>query len=506
MTAQELRRAIGALRTESLFLETGAAPLDDSSGAAYIQRIMEVAAKDQIKHYSDHVMHRSAGGFVFFEDIRTHELFVALLNKNDGRYVIPKGHVRFGETDEKAARREIREELSLKGDFETVACIGVDHYEFRLQENPDVRHRKNVYLYVFQTPGKNHLRPLTSEGFNVAGWLPFDVALAKISFDRENLLKARRLFYQNKEVALYRNITDIASITIAVPTYNGVKTIERTLYSVKKQLEELPDEIAKEIFVCADHCTDGTEEVVDSFVAKNKNAQIDIKLIANQGPQGKTSALNAIFEQSKGRIFCVIDDDVVLKKMCLWQLIKRLVEDSRLRCVFSVWQRQPLESRSFRKVFWHRVLGVKFDIQPYDKPSEIMRGACMMLRRESFVRLPPVLVFNEDQFLQYIYWPRTEEAKESIIYFNSVSSISDYYRRFIRIMVGYKNVAQYVDQERIKLCESELFRKVDYRKIMKLPRGQKSPFLFYRFIRFFISFYVKTRIRFVKDYVWFRFN
>jgi glycosyltransferase involved in cell wall biosynthesis/8-oxo-dGTP pyrophosphatase MutT (NUDIX family) len=467
---------------------------------------MKAVAKDQIKHYSDHVIHRSAGGFVFFEDTRTHELFIALLNKNDGKYVIPKGHVRFGETDEKAARREIREELSLKGDFETIACMGVNHYEFRLQENPDVRHHKDVYLYVFQTSGKNHLRPLTSEGFNVAEWLSFDVALARISFDRENLLKARRLFYQNKEVTLYRNIKDVPSITVAIPTYNGAKTIERTLYSVKKQLEELSDEIAKEIFICADHCTDGTEEVVDSFVVKNKNTQIDIKLITNQGLRGKTSALNTIFEQSKGMVFCVIDDDIVLKEMCLCRLIKRLVEDSRLRCAFSVWQRQPLESKSFRKVFWHRVLGVKFDIQPYDKPSEIMRGACMMLRRESFVCLPSVLVFNEDQFLQYIYWPRTEEVKGSIIYFNSVSSISDYCRRFIRIMVGYKNVARYIDQGRIKLCDSELFRKVDYRRIMKLPWRQKTPFLFYRFIRFFINLYVKTRIRFVKDYVWFRFN
>jgi len=128
----------------------------------------------------------------------------------------------------------------------------------------------------------------------------------------------------------------------------------------------------------------------------------------------------------------------------------------------------------------------------------------MMLRRENFVYLPQVL--NEDQFLQYIYWPKTKEMKNSIVYFNSVSSISDYYRRFIRIMVGSKQMSKHFAKDRIDECSRALFRKLDYQMILSLPWRLKCPFLFYRFIRFFINAYVKLKLHFIDDYEWFRFK
>jgi len=464
---------------------------------------MKFDENDQIENSLNAVKHESAGGFVFFEDPLTHEMFVALLRKTDGYYVIPKGHLKKGEDPKEAAFREVKEELLLKDALRIVSFLGIDRYTFTLDDNKTI-HYKNVYLFVFRTDKKVNIKPLKDEGFEAAEWLPFEVAIEKISFDKENLLKARQSFYYNKSVKIYHNLLDVPSITVAVPTRNGAKTIKKTLCSIIERLKEIPLSVKKEIIVYMDHCIDNTKLIVKSFINDKAGEEINIRLIDNNDLQGKAIVLNKIFNNSSGELFCVIDDDVILEKKCLIYLLEALVANSDLRCVFSAWKRLPLKSNNPWRLFWHWVLGIKFDIQPYDRPSEIMRGACMMFRRENFVQLPPVL--NEDQFLQYIYWPKTKEIRDSIIFFNSVSDIFDYYKRFIRIMVGSKQMLKYIAKERIDECNKSLFRKIDYQKIMSLSWKQKTPFLFYRFIRFFINFYVKIKLRFIKNYEWFRFK
>lgn len=464
---------------------------------------MKFDENDKIEHSSEGIRHESAGGFVFFEDGRTHKLFVALLRKPDGHYLIPKGHIRKGEEPQDAAIREVREEISLKEIPEIISFLRIDSYSFILNDS-DVTHYKNVHLYVFRLNRKIEIKPQVEEGFETAEWLPFEEAVEKISFDKENLLRARQYFYYNKPVNTYDNLLSIKSLTVAIPTHNGALTIHKTLNSVVENLKEIPESLEKEIVICVDHCTDNTVKVVENFTKESNSDGVKILLIENDGNKGKADALNKIFSSSSGELFCVIDDDIILEKSCLINLVKILVEEENLKCAFSVWKRLPFKSRNLWKLFWHWILGIKFDIQPYDKPNEMMRGASIILRRDNFVYLPTVL--NEDQFLQYIYWPRTKEVENSIIYFNSVSSISDYYHRFIRIMVGSKQMSKHFAKERIDECSRDLFRKLDYQEILHLPWRLKGPLLFYRFIRFFINAYVKIKLHFIDDYEWFRFK
>ena len=440
---------------------------------------------------------------MFFEDDKTHEPFVALLRKPDGHYLIPKGHIRKGEGAQDAAIREVKEELTLKETPEIVSFLKIDSYTFTLDDS-DTTHYKNVHLYVLRLNEKAEIKPNTDEGFEAAEWIPFEEAVEKISFDKENLLKARQCFYYNKKVKTYKDLTDIKSLTIAIPIHNGELTISKTLQSLFENLQKIKDSIRKEVIICADHCTDNTVSVVENFIKESDVSNIKTRLIENNGIKGKSNTLNKIFSVSSGELFCVVDDDVILEEKCLTNLMDALITQKNLRCIFSSWKRLPLQSKNPWKLFWHWILGVKFDIQPYRKQSEIMRGATMMLRRENFVHLPAVL--NEDQFLQYIYWPQTKEVENSIIYFNSVASLSDYYRRFIRIMVGSKQLSKHFSKDRIEECSRALFQKLDYRKILRLPWRLKGPFLFYRFVRFFINSYVKIKIQFIDDYEWFRFK
>jgi len=464
---------------------------------------MQFDENDQIEYSSNGVRHKSAGGFVFFEDDKTHKLFVALLCKTDGHYLIPKGHIRKGEEARDAAVREVKEELTLKETPDVISFLRIDSYTFTLDDS-NTTHYKDVHLYVFRLNKKAEIKPNIDEEFEAAEWIPFEEAIEKISFDKENLLRARQCLYYNKPVKTYKAITDVKSLTIAIPTHNGEITISKTLKSLFENLQEIKDSVEKEIIICADHCADNTILTIESFIKENKLNDIKICLTENDGMKGKSNTLNKIFSVSSGEFFCIVDDDVILEKRCLINLMKALVEQENLRCVFSAWKRLPLQSKNPWKLFWHWILGSKFEIQPYDRPSEIMRGATMMLRRDNFVYLPPVL--NEDQFLQYIYWPQTKEIENSVIYFNSVAGITDYYKRFIRIMVGSKQLSKHFAKDRIEECSRALFRKLDYYRILRLPWRLKAPFLLYRFVRFFINFYVKIKLRFIDDYEWFRFK
>lgn len=464
---------------------------------------MQFDENDQIEYTSTGIRHESAGGFVFFEEDKTHELFVALLRKTDGRYLIPKGHIRKDEEAQDAALREIKEELTLKETPEIVSFLKIDSYTFTLDDS-NITHYKNVHLYVFRLNEKAKIKPKIDEGFEAAEWISFKEAVEKISFDKENLLRARQCFYYNKSVKIYKDLTDIKFLTIAIPTHNGEFTISKTLKSLIKNLQDIEWFIKKEIIICADHCTDKTVATVKNFIKENDLSDIKISLIENKNMKGKSNALNEIFSVSSGELFCMVDDDVILAEKCLINLIQALITQTDLRCVFATWKRLPLQSKNPWKLFWHWVLGVKFEIQPYNKPSEIMRGGTVLLRRDSFVYLPPVI--NEDQFLQYIYWPQTKEVENSVIYFNSVASIYDYYRRFVRIMVGSKQLSKHFAKDRIKECSRALFRKIDYCRILRLPWRLKVPFLFYRFVRFFINLYVKVKLQFIDDYEWFRFK
>lgn len=465
---------------------------------------MKFDINDKIKHSGNDVFHESAGGFLFYEDKDSHQLSVALLRTEDNKLVIPKGHLKHDEDPENAATREIMEELSLSVKPILINKLGIDHYSFTLDDT-GVIHHKDVHLFVYQLVNKESVSPGKDENLSSAEWVKFDEALNTITFDRDNLLKARQIFYFYKKVKAFKDIDDVKSLTVAIPTHNGAGTILNTILSLEQEFKKLPKHISIELIVCADHCTDDTFiKVKNLFSRHDENKSIKRILIENTGPKGKSSVLNTIYERSTGELFCVIDDDILLEENTILELIRSLIDNPNLCCVFAAWKRLALRGANPWRKFWHWILGVKFDIQPYDKKSEIMRGPCLMLRRENYIYLPCDEVFNEDQFIQYMYWPKTAEIQKAVIYFNSVSSITDYYRRFIRIMYGDMRLNKYFTKERIQECRKSLFRKLDYKKIFKLPWKYKAPFLLYRFVRYFVNLIVKIKLSSNESYEWFR--
>jgi 8-oxo-dGTP pyrophosphatase MutT (NUDIX family) len=119
----------------------------------------------------------SAGGVIYRRDAAGVDV-VLIATQGGGRWGLPKGHVRRGETAEAAAIREIAEETGLQGDIERhLATI-----EYWFRAGPTRIHKYVDFFLVRYTGGR--LVPQQAE-VDDARWFPLDQALQLTSFARE---------------------------------------------------------------------------------------------------------------------------------------------------------------------------------------------------------------------------------------------------------------------------------------------------------------------------------
>jgi len=111
-----------------------------------------------------------AGGIVFRGDGRGISILLVTAKKEAGHWIFPKGHIEPGESPEVAALRETSEEAGVEG--ELVAPAG-EPLEFTWG---GTRYRVRYFLIRAgsETP--------RTDG-RTKEWLPFEEALARLSFD-----------------------------------------------------------------------------------------------------------------------------------------------------------------------------------------------------------------------------------------------------------------------------------------------------------------------------------
>lgn len=124
---------------------------------------------------------KSAGAIVFYQwpDSKIEYL---LLRHSDKYWNFPKGHIEAGETEEKAARREVKEETGL--DVEIMPGFKVwEKYFFRSsKEKGKVEDEgkiifKLVIFYLAQAKNKNVKISFEHQGYE---WLNLEKALARV--------------------------------------------------------------------------------------------------------------------------------------------------------------------------------------------------------------------------------------------------------------------------------------------------------------------------------------
>jgi len=90
------------------------------------------------------------------------------------------------------------------------------------------------------------------------------------------------------------------SVSIIVPAHNEEKRIAAKIQNCLDL--DYPRE-RLEILVILDHCTDGTEQIVEEFVARDQR----VRLLRGAGRMGKSGVQNLAAQAAKGEILFLTD-------------------------------------------------------------------------------------------------------------------------------------------------------------------------------------------------------
>jgi 8-oxo-dGTP pyrophosphatase MutT (NUDIX family) len=142
----------------------------------------------------------SAGAVVFRK--QNNEIYYLLLHYEAGHWGFPKGHIEKGESEEKAARREVKEETGLedikiiKGFKEYIKYIFRDIYGLKEEEKKKAPWIfKIVIYYLAETKTKEIKISFEHIGYE---WLPYEEALKRLTFKnaKEILTKANKFLLE----------------------------------------------------------------------------------------------------------------------------------------------------------------------------------------------------------------------------------------------------------------------------------------------------------------------
>jgi len=108
-------------------------------------------------------------------------------------------------------------------------------------------------------------------------------------------------------------------LSIIIPAYNEVKTIEELL---NKIYDLNIENLEKEIVIVEDNSTDGTRDIVKNFCKKHP----DCKLILNKKPNGKGYAVRYGLKKATGDIMAIQDADLEYDINDYSKLLKPFIE------------------------------------------------------------------------------------------------------------------------------------------------------------------------------------
>jgi 8-oxo-dGTP pyrophosphatase MutT (NUDIX family) len=117
----------------------------------------------------------SAGGIVLKKE--NDKTLILLIKHEDGFLVFPKGHINYGETEEEAALREVKEEAGLIN-LKIVRKLGI--VVRPAKENSGEVVQKRITLFLMQCNNYQHHK--AEEDY---GWFTHDQAINNLGFKQE---------------------------------------------------------------------------------------------------------------------------------------------------------------------------------------------------------------------------------------------------------------------------------------------------------------------------------
>lgn len=133
---------------------------------------------------------KSCGALVYHTDSKGQVTYLLIQHKNGGHWAFTKGHVEGQESEAETALREIQEEVQLQVDLDQ----GFRHLT-TYSPKPGVT--KDVIYFVAQSQSQT-VKTQTDEVLAYA-WLPFDQALAQLSYPNDQAILSAAHDYLSKK-------------------------------------------------------------------------------------------------------------------------------------------------------------------------------------------------------------------------------------------------------------------------------------------------------------------
>ncbi len=137
-------------------------------------------------------------------------------------------------------------------------------------------------------------------------------------------------------------------LTIVIPCFNEMKTIDKVFQKVM----DVPLEMEKEIIVVDDCSTDGTREYLKSFENTNKI----FSFIYHERNMGKGAALRSAFKAASGDFIIIQDADLEYDPADYSKLLKPIIEQD----ADVVFGSRFIGGESHRVLFYWHSVGNKF--------------------------------------------------------------------------------------------------------------------------------------------------
>jgi GT2 family glycosyltransferase len=110
-------------------------------------------------------------------------------------------------------------------------------------------------------------------------------------------------------VRFEKAMNSLPHISVIVPTYNRVASLERLITSLGSS--ELSDSIQAEVIIVDNGSTDNTGEILSR--AKERSNRFDFR-VSQETNRGKSNVLNHGIGLARGEILIIVDDDVVVDR------------------------------------------------------------------------------------------------------------------------------------------------------------------------------------------------